>query len=98
MPVHRLAAPENAPVRPMSVYSPFVGAVLAGTLLSSSECHAEGADAPIVYGRLNLAAEHVEVPSGAAATASRVSNNRSVLGFRGAEDLGDGLKAIWQLE
>jgi len=29
---------------------------------------------------------------------SRLSNYRSVVGFRGTEDLGDGMKALWQLE
>lgn len=49
-----------------------------------------------IYGRLNTAIEHLRISSGA--TLERLSNNRSVLGFRGEEDLGDGLKAIWQIE
>lgn len=30
--------------------------------------------------------------------ASKISSNTSLLGFRGEEDLGDGLKAVWQVE
>jgi predicted porin len=45
-----------------------------------------------------MAAERVRLPSGVPVGTNRLSNYRSVLGFRGAEDLGDGLKAIWQLE
>jgi predicted porin len=50
----------------------------------------------IVYGRLNVSMEHVD--NGSGFTQTRMVNNRSVLGFRGSEDLGGGLKAIFQLE
>jgi predicted porin len=48
-----------------------------------------------VYGRLNVSLEAVRTP---AAHAERMVNNRSVLGFRGSEDLGGGLKALFQVE
>jgi predicted porin len=48
-----------------------------------------------VYGRLNVAIEHFRSSTD---SVSRESNNRSVLGFRGSEDLGDGLHAIFQIE
>lgn len=52
-----------------------------------------------IYGRLNIATEFVRARAvEGSANATRLSNNRSVLGFRGEEDLGDGLKAIWQIE
>jgi predicted porin len=50
----------------------------------------------VIYGRLNLALEHVDGTGVGSMT--RESNNRSVLGFRGVEDLGDGMKAIFQIE
>ena len=55
---------------------------------------AQAGDTTTLYGRLNVAVESAHGP----ASMKRLSNNRSVLGFKGQEDLGDGLKAIWQLE
>jgi predicted porin len=49
-----------------------------------------------LYGRLNVALEHVD--NGSGFTQTRLVNNRSVLGFKGAEDLGGGLKVLFQLE
>jgi len=53
----------------------------------------------MIYGRLNVSLESVG-SSGAPISRSvkRESNNRSVLGFRGEEDLGDGYQAVFQLE
>lgn len=54
-----------------------------------------------VYGRLNVSLEHVEAkrdPVRGDFSANRESNNRSVLGFRGSEDLGGGLKTVFQIE
>jgi len=53
------------------------------------------------YGRLNVSAEHVKASASAAGarlSQHRVSGNRSVLGFRGSEALGDGVSAIFQVE
>lgn len=63
--------------------------------------HAAAQSSVAVYGRLNAALERVETSAnaaGRAVSASRLSNNRSVFGFRGTEDLGGGLKAIFQIE
>ena len=49
-----------------------------------------------IYGRLNTGLEQVRVSGASGVT--RVSNYRSVLGFRGEEALGGGLRALWQLE
>ncbi|MCS0628044.1 porin [Telluria mixta] len=67
---------------------------LAGLLLATA-AHAQDS-AVQVYGRLNVALEHADSSSGPGLV--RLVNNRSVLGFRGGEDLGGGLKAIFQIE
>jgi predicted porin len=48
-----------------------------------------------VYGRLNLGLESLQNDG---QRVSRLSNNRSVLGFNGSEDLGGGTKIIFQIE
>ncbi|WP_439687164.1 Outer membrane protein (Porin) [Cupriavidus oxalaticus] len=55
-----------------------------------------------LYGRLNTAAEYVTVSTATNGTSvgnmARLTNNRSVFGLRGEEELGYGVKAIWQIE
>jgi predicted porin len=70
------------------LYTGVLACALAGTV------HAQ--DNVQVYGRLNVALEHVD--NGRSFSQTRETNNRSVLGFRGSEDLGGGLKAIFQVE
>ena len=74
---------------------------LAGALaLLSLSAHAQS-DNVVIYGRLNVALENMRNsagPDGRAASVNRESNDRSVLGFRGTEDLGGGLKALFQVE
>ena len=67
---------------------------LAGLLLATAAHAQDGAVQ--IYGRLNVALEHAAPSSGPGL--ARLANNRSVLGFRGGEDLGGGLKAIFQVE
>jgi predicted porin len=55
-----------------------------------------------VYGKLDLSYDLVNTGTAANGTAGtsvgRVSSNTSRIGLKGAEDLGDGLAAIWQVE
>lgn len=67
-------------------------------LAAATACHSAWAqtDNVQVYGRLNTGMESLR--SADTGTVSRLSNYRSVLGFKGSEDLGGGLKAIFQIE
>src|SRR4030065_149657 len=47
-----------------------------------------------VYGRMHFAIEDTNVSG----TDLDIKTNSSRIGFKGAEDLGGGLKAIWQIE
>lgn len=61
-----------------------------------------------VYGLMDVSVDVINTGTGALAangvlnqsgtTSSRVSSNTSKIGFKGNEDLGDGLKVVWQLE
>jgi len=57
----------------------------------------------VIYGRMAVSYDNVSGASTAGAdtaneTRSRVSSNNSYLGFKGSEDLGNGLAAVWQWE
>ena len=49
-----------------------------------------------VYGQINMSVESVS--DGDDRWARMVSNNNSFFGFKGSEDLGGGLSAVWQVE
>lgn len=49
-----------------------------------------------VYGQINMSVESVN--DGDDRWARMVSNNNSFFGFKGSEDLGGGLSAVWQIE
>jgi predicted porin len=56
-----------------------------------------------VYGDVKMAVESIKVgdtvnTSNTGYGANKISSNVTKLGFKGAEDLGDGLSAIWQIE
>jgi predicted porin len=76
------------------LYTGVLACALAGTTAHAQENVQ-------IYGRLNVALEHVDTSAaanGRSLSQTREVNNRSVLGFRGSENLGNGLKAIFQVE
>ena len=52
----------------------------------------------VVYGIMHLSYDRFDNDAATNNTASYVSNNSSRLGFKGSEDMGDGLKTVWQIE
>ncbi|MEN9985163.1 MAG: hypothetical protein RI925_665 [Pseudomonadota bacterium] len=55
-----------------------------------------------IYGKVNLSLEHVAAKGAGngqdIAPMQRVTSNLSYIGFKGEENLGNGLKAVWQVE
>jgi predicted porin len=83
---------KRSPIRP--------GPALAAALMAcAAHGHAQTAAAAVIYGRINTGIEHVDASrSPVDLSRYRLSNYRSTIGFRGEEDLGAGLKAVWQIE
>ncbi|OFA07956.1 outer membrane porin protein 32 precursor [Janthinobacterium sp. HH107] len=69
----------------------------AGALALAAALPSQAQENVQLYGRLNVALEALH-SSGSGDSVQRVSNNRSVLGFRGSEDLGGGWQALFQVE
>ncbi|VVD76649.1 outer membrane porin [Pandoraea horticolens] len=76
--------------------------VALAALLSAAAAPAVADGNVTIYGRLNTAIEYVTVTTATDGTqlgdAARLTNNRSVFGMLGEEPLGNGIKAIWQIE
>ncbi len=56
------------------------------------------AEEATVYGQMHLSVDHVRSGGSPSTKSNQLNSNRSRLGFKGAEDLGGGLSAIWQIE
>jgi len=74
-----------------------VHACAAGALALAAALPAAAQQNVQLYGRLNVGLEALHA-SGTGDNVQRVSNNRSVIGFRGTEDLGGGWQALFQVE
>jgi len=71
--------------------------ILAVAIASAFAAPAFAATANVdVYGQINLSVENVD--NGVDSWNRMVTNNNSFIGFKGSEDLGSGLKAVWQIE
>jgi len=73
--------------------------VLAGLVFAASAGAVRAQSTVTIYGRLNVSLEHADASHSPRDRAvNRESNNRSVIGFRGTEDLGAGVQALFQIE
>ena len=70
--------------------------ILAIAIASAVAAPVAMADAPTVYGQFNVAIDNIS-PDGGDSTMDVVNRNSRV-GVKGSEDLGNGLKAVYQLE
>src|SRR5688500_18793159 len=59
---------------------------------------AQTANPVTLYGRVHLTFEYVEVEGASGSKRTRIQDQASLLGVRGTEDLGGGMKAFFQLE
>lgn len=82
----------KAPKRPLqsAVLAAVTGCVALPALAQSANV--------TIYGRAHISMESLKSGVRGADTATVMKNNTSRIGFRGEEDLGDGLKAFFQIE
>jgi len=66
--------------------------------LTAPAAFAADASSVTVYGKISMDFETNKDSSGTAGTVSSIANNASRFGVKGSEDLGDNLKAIYQME
>jgi len=73
--------------------------ILAAAIVSAFAAPAFAATANVdVYGVLNYAVASIDSDTGAVDRQLTLASQNSRIGFKGAEDLGGGLSAIWQIE
>jgi len=64
----------------------------AATLPIAAQAHVT------IYGKIHVSVEHIDNDVAGVDDSTSVSSNSSRIGFKGAEDLGNGMRAIWQIE
>lgn len=77
-------------------------AMAAAATMTASPAFATSGNVDI-YGKIAMSMDTIDNGNGPTAATqgtrtNKVSSNASLLGFRGREDLGDGLSALWQIE
>ena len=77
-----------------------IALAIAGAFAAPLAANADNSNV-VIYGEMAVSVDSVDGGGGSTAAADnrgRVSSNNSFLGFKGAEDMGNGLNAIWQFE
>ena len=81
-----------------------IALAIAGAFAAPLAANADTSNV-VIYGELAVSVDSVDgggtcvgCSSAAADNRGRVSSNNSFIGFKGAEDMGNGLNAIWQFE
>lgn len=72
--------------------------IIALAIASAVAAPVAMADAPTVYGKVNMALEQVDVKDNDAKSGTQVNSRASRVGVKGSEDLGNGLKAVYKME
>jgi predicted porin len=76
--------------------------IIALAIASAVAAPVAFADAPTVYGKVNMAIDSTDVEAANstvdADSGTQVNSRASRVGIKGSEDLGNGLKAIYKLE
>ncbi|MDG6779114.1 porin [Thiomicrorhabdus sp. zzn3] len=72
--------------------------IIALAIASAVAAPVAMADAPTVYGQINMAVEQMDVKNNDAASGTEVNSRASRVGIKGSEDLGNGLKAVYKVE
>ncbi|MBX9903783.1 MAG: porin [Burkholderiales bacterium] len=74
---------------------------VAGALVAPALAFAQASSVQI-YGAMDAGFQYVDAPGATGVNQyqarTRIASNSSLIGFRGSENLGGGLRAIWQLE
>ena len=79
------------------------GAFAAPITVMASDGMMHGPSNITIYGQMNASIDSIKSDNGATvgtleSTANHLSSNESRIGFKGSEDMGGGLTALWQIE
>ncbi|MEQ1838348.1 MAG: porin [Candidatus Nitrotoga sp.] len=92
----------------MNIKKSFIALAVAGAFVTpvtvmASDGMMHGPSNVTIYGQMNASIDSIKSDNGATvgtleSTANHLSSNESRIGFKGSEDMGGGLSAIWQIE
>ena len=92
----------------MNIKKSFIALAVAGTFVTpvtvmAADGMMHGPSNVTIYGQMNASIDSIKSDNGVTvgtleSTANHLSSNESRIGFKGSEDMGGGLSAIWQIE